>query len=273
MLGRLLHDAGEIGERLAPRIAPGTEAIAQARSLERTTHRPWPLPDGPWLQGQTWRDLLFAHWPLPVDQLRDAVPRELPIDTFDGSAWLGIIPFRVTGVRLRGTPPLPGLSSFLETNVRTYTTLGGRPGIWFLSLDAASRLAVAGARLAYRLPYFHAHMATSRDADAIRYRTERASRPVSLAMSYRPVGGVCSAAPGTLEHFLSERYCLYTLAPNRRVMTADIHHPPWPLQSAQAELDENTMTAPYGISLAKAPPTLHFSSRQDVVIWPLRPVY
>jgi uncharacterized protein YqjF (DUF2071 family) len=273
MLGRLLHDAGEIGERLVPRIAPGTEAIAQARSLERTTHRPWPLPDGPWLQGQTWRDLLFAHWPLPVDQLRHAVPPELPIDTFDGSAWLGITPFRVTGLRLRGTPPLPVVSSFLETNVRTYTTLGGRPGIWFLSLDAASRLAVAGARHTYRLPYFHAHMAATRDGGEIRYRTARSSSRVSFGVSYQPVGAVVSAIPGTLEHFLTERYCLYTLDANRRVMTADIHHPPWPLQSAQAVLHENTMTAPHGISLAQPPPTLHFSLRQDVVIWPLRPVY
>src|SRR3954462_13778994 len=197
MLGRLLHDAGEIGERLVPRIAPGTEAIAQARSLERTTHRPWPLPDSPWLQGQTWRDLLFAHWPLPVAQLPPAVPPELPIDTFDGSAWLGIPPFRVTGLRLRGTPPLPVVSSFLETNVRTYTTLGGRPGIWVLRLAAASRLAVAGARLTYRLPYFAARMSARREGGEIRYRTERSSSPVALTASYRPRGAASPRAPGT----------------------------------------------------------------------------
>jgi uncharacterized protein YqjF (DUF2071 family) len=272
MLRRLLRDAGALGERVVPRIAPGSEAVAQGRSLERTEHRPWPLPDGPWLQGQTWRDLLFAHWPVPVDHLRHVVPPELPIDTFGGSAWLGITPFRVTGVRLRGTPPLPVVSTFLETNVRTYTTLDGRPGIWFLSLDAASRLAVAGARLTYRLPYFHASMTASRDGGEVRYRTARSSSAASLAVTYRPVGEVFSAAAGTLEHFLTERYCLYTLAADRRVMTADIHHAPWPLQSAQAELGENTMTAPHGISLAQPPPTLHFSSRQDVVIWPLRQV-
>jgi uncharacterized protein YqjF (DUF2071 family) len=271
MLGRLLRDAGATGERLVPRIAPGTEAIAQAGSLERTAHRPWPLPDGPWLQGQTWRELLFAHWPLPVEQLRHVVPPELPIDTFDGSAWLGITPFRVTGVRLRGTPPVPVVSSFLETNVRTYTTLGGRPGIWFLSLDAASRLAVAGARLTYRLPYFAARMSARREGGEIRYRTERSSSPVALTASYRPAGRVFSAAAGTLEHFLTERYCLYTLDGNRRVMSADIHHGPWPLQRAQAEVGENTMAAPHGISLGP-PPSLLFSARQDVVIWPLRPV-
>src|SRR3954449_2476286 len=211
MLGRLLHDACEIGERLVPRIAPGTEAIAQAGSLERTAHRPWPLPDGPWLQGQTWRELLFAHWPLPVEQLRHVVPPELPIDTFDGSAWLGITPFRVTGVRLRGTPPVPVVSSFLETNVRTYTTLDGRPGIWFLSLDTASRLAVAGARLTYRLPYFAAHMSARREAEEIRYRTTRSSSPVSLELGYRPAGSVFSAAAGKLADFPTEAHLLYQL--------------------------------------------------------------
>src|SRR3954453_20358807 len=135
---RLIRQAEWVWARFGPR----SEMAAQSRALEQTAHRPWPLPEGPWLQGQTWRELLFAHWPLPAEQLRHVVPPELPIDTFDGSAWLGIPPFRVTGVRLRGAPPVPVVSSFLETNVRTYTTFGGRPGIWFLSLDAASRLAV-----------------------------------------------------------------------------------------------------------------------------------
>jgi uncharacterized protein YqjF (DUF2071 family) len=155
--------------------------------------------------------------------------------------------------------------------VRTYTTLDGRPGIWFLSLDAASRLAVAGARLAYRLPYFSAHMSARRDGGAIRYRTARSSSKASLALSYGPVGDAFSAAAGTLEHFLTERYCLYTLGADRRVMTTDIHHAPWPLRPAQAELGENTMTAPHGIPLGH-PPSLLFSSRQDVVIWPPRRV-
>jgi uncharacterized protein YqjF (DUF2071 family) len=270
VLGRLLDEAGELGERLSTRIAPSTEVTAQARATEQTAHRPWPLPDGPWLQGQTWRDLLFSHWPVAVEELRRVVPPELPIDTFDGSAWLGITPFRVTGLRLRGTPPPPLVSRFLETNVRTYVTLDERPGIWFLSLDAASRPAVVGARLTYRLPYFHATMAATRDAGGIRYRTARTSPPAALAVTYRPIGDAFSAAPGTLEHFLTERYRLYTLH-RRRVLAADIHHPPWPLQPAEAEIGENTMTAPHGISLAEPPPVLHFSSRQDVVIWPLRP--
>src|SRR4051795_4893329 len=149
LLERALAQAGDLGERLSTRLA--ADARAQAAGLRETAHRPWPPPAGPWVQGQTWRDLLFAHWPLPAEALRPAVPAELPIDTFDGVAWLGVTPFRVTGARPRGTPPVPILSSFLETNVRTYTTIGGRPGIWFLSLDAARTLPVLGARRSYRL--------------------------------------------------------------------------------------------------------------------------
>jgi uncharacterized protein len=246
------------------------EAAAQADAVEHTAHRPWPLPQGRWLLGQTWRDLLFAHWTLRVEQLRHAVPPELPIDTYGGMAWLGIVPFRITGLRLNGTPPLPLVSRFLETNVRTYTTLDGRPGIWFLSLDAASRLAVAGARRSYHLPYFHAHMEMRREAGTIRYRTARSAGVASLAAAYRPIGDVFQAEPGTLEHFLVERYRLYTLDQRRRIAAADIHHRPWPLQLAQADIVKNTMTAPHGIPLPGPAPLLHFAARQDVVIWPVR---
>jgi uncharacterized protein YqjF (DUF2071 family) len=248
------------------------DARRQAAGLRDTAHRPWPLPRGPWLQGQTWRSLLFAHWPLPVEALRPAVPAELPIDTYDGTAWLGITPFEVTGVRPHGLPPVPRLSRFLETNVRTYTTVGGKPGIWFLSLDAASALAVFGARRAYRLPYFRATMRATRQGERIAYRTERDDPAAALALTYGPAGDGFAAAPGTLEHFLTERYCLYALDERHRILRAEIHHPPWPLQPAAAEIAHNSMTAPYGIALPERAPLLHYAARQDVVVWPLRAV-
>jgi len=269
LLERALARAADLGERLSGPLA--ADARAQAAGLRETAHRPWPPPAGPWLQGQTWRELLFAHWPLPAEALRPAVPAELPIDTFDGMAWLGVTPFRVTGARPHGLPPAPLLSSFLETNVRTYTTIGGRPGIWFLSLDAASTVAVLGARRSYRLPYFRARMSATRRGDRIDYRTTRAAPEASLAVGYQPSGAVFQAVPGTLEHFLTERYCLYTLDERHRILRAEIHHPPWPLQAATATIAENTMTAPYRIDLSLEPPLLHFARRQDVVIWPLRP--
>jgi uncharacterized protein YqjF (DUF2071 family) len=224
--------------------------------------------------GQSWERLLFMHWPLEPQALRPAVPAELPIDTFDGRAWIGITPFEVRALRLRGTPPVPWVSHFPELNVRTYTTVDGRPGIWFLSLDAASAPAVAAARRAYRLPYFRARMQVARHGDAISYRSSSASadRPrAALHVDYAPTGPRFTARPGTLEHFLVERYCLYALDDAHRVHRADIHHPPWPLQPATATIHDNTMTAPFGLDLPAASPLLHYAHRQDVVIWPLEP--
>jgi uncharacterized protein len=264
--------AAASAERAIGRLAPRSLAAAQASSLTVTAHRPWPVPDGPWIQGQTWCDLLFAHWPVAPEVLRAAVPAELPIDTFDGRAWIGVTPFEVRGARARGTPPVPGPSRFPETNVRTYTTVGGRPGIWFLSLDAASALVVAGARRTFRLPYFRARMAIERRGDGVDYRLRRADPEVSLALRYAPRGPEVNPIPGSLEHFLCERYCLYTLDERHRLRTADIHHRPWALHDATAVVRHNTMTAPYGIDLPAAPALLHFARRQDVVIWALRPV-
>ena len=223
--------------------------------------------------GQTWVDLLFAHWPVPTNALRPKVPAAVPIDTFEGSAWIGITPFEVIGARPRGLPPLPWLSRFPELNVRTYATVDGRPGIWFLSLDAARAAAVLGARRTYRLPYHHARMSVSRHDGTVAYRSESESpqRPrAALDATYRPTGPAANPAPGTLEHFLTERYTLYALDARHRLHSADIHHAPWPLQPAAAEFRENTMTAPYGLRLPPVRPLLHFAARQDVVVWPLR---
>ena len=223
---------------------------------------------------QSWVNLLFAHWRVPVEQLEAVLPPELPVDTYDGSAWLGVTPFEVAAVRLRGLPHVPGITAFLETNVRTYTTVGGKPGIYFVSLDAASRLAVVGARRTYRLPYFHARMSAERSDELIAYRSRRASRdgpPAELSMRYRAEGARRQAEPGSLEHFLAERYCLYTLDEQRRVLRADIHHPPWPLQAAVAEIERNTMGAQIGQPL-DGQPLLHLAARQDVLIWSLESV-
>ena len=198
------------------------------------------------------------------------VPPALPIDTWEGEAWIAVTPFAVTGLRLRGTLPPPVLSHFAETNVRTYTTVDGRPGIYFLSLDAASAVAVAAARATYRLPYFRARMAIERSGGEVHYRSTRVGATALLRARYRPTGAVFQARPGTLEHFLTERYCLYTVDGDR-VRRADIHHPPWDLQPAQAEFAENTMTAAAGVPLPAREPLLHYAQRQDVVIWPPAP--
>jgi uncharacterized protein len=239
-------------------------------NLEQVAHRPWPLPSGPWIMAQSWHDLLFAHWPLPGPMLRPHIPARLAIDMFDGQAWLGVVPFRMSAVRLRGTPAVPGLSAFPELNVRTYVSVDGKPGVWFLSLDADNRIAVAIARAWFHLPYFRARMSCARRNGWIEYKCER-SHPGAhsgvLNGRYRPIGEVFAAAPGSLEYFLTERYCLYAADNEGRITRGEIHHAPWPLQLADAELISNTMPEADGIHLAPAKPLLHFSRRQDVVVW------
>jgi uncharacterized protein YqjF (DUF2071 family) len=220
--------------------------------------------------GQTWHDLLFAHWAVDADRLAAQMPAGLEPDRHDGVSYLGITPFRLTGLRIRGTIPLPRVSSFHELNARTYVTVGGKPGIWFFSLDAGSRIAVEGARRGFRLPYHHADMRSADRAGWIEYSSTRieAPRPYVFEGRYRPTGAARPARPGSLEDFLVERYCLYTVDDNGALYRAEIHHPPWPLRRAQATIELNTMP-PDGVSLPDEPPLLHYSERQDVLVWSL----
>ena len=220
---------------------------------------------------QRWHDLLFVHWPVPEDVLRPVVPEPLPIDTFDGQAWLGVVPFRMTDVRMRPVPPLPGASAFPEINVRTYTTVDGKPGVYFFSLDAASRLAVMAARAGVGLPYFWARMSFERWEESIFYTSRRVrveGTPAEFIARYRPAGDVFRGEPGTLDYFLTERYCLYTVDDERNVNRLEILHAPWPLQPAAAEITRNTMTAPIGLALPDVPPVLHFARHLEVLFWP-----
>jgi uncharacterized protein len=243
-------------------------ALRQHASLEHLEHRPWPPPERGWIMGQTWEELLFAHWRVPADVVREHLPAGLEVDEYDGSAWLGIAPFRLTGLRARGLLPLPYVSSFLELNVRTCVRVEDWPGIWFFSLDASSRLAVEAARRTYKLPYFHARMSATKRGEWVEYECARIEEHGRVFSGrYRPTGPVFNAEPGSLEWFLMERYCLYT-TDRGRLARADIHHEPWPLQAAEAEIELAS------ISPLELPgePLVHFSRRQDVVIWPLEPL-
>jgi uncharacterized protein YqjF (DUF2071 family) len=219
--------------------------------------------------GQTWDELLFVHWRVDPGQLRPHLPDGVEVDTHDGAAWLGVTPFRLDGVRLRGTLPLPWVSTFLEINTRTYVTRDGKPGIWFFSLDATSRGAVEVARRTYKLPYHQMRATYEQRGLSLRWRSSRldARRPYVFEATYRAVDAPAPAEPGSLAHFLTERYCLYA-ADRDGVYRAEIHHAPWPLQSAELDLDLTTMT-PDGIDLPADAPLAHFSARQDVVLWPL----
>jgi uncharacterized protein len=272
MISRALETAQSASEAAIASL-PSAD-FSQSNVIGQTANRPWPLPPEPWLMAQTWRDLLFAHWALGPADVARIIPEALGLDTFDGRAWIGVTPFEVSGLRPRGGPPVPRLSRFPELNVRTYVTVGGKPGIFFLSLDAASMLAVFAARRAYRLPYFRARMSIDRRSERVQYESERVSPDGELAgfeAEYAPAGGSFRAAPGSLEYFLTERYCLYTIDETGRALRADIQHPPWPLQPATATIRVNTMTRPWGVRLPDEPPLLHYARLQRVLIWPLRP--
>jgi uncharacterized protein YqjF (DUF2071 family) len=219
---------------------------------------------------QRWHDLLFAHWPMPAGALAALVPPTLALDTFDGRGWLGVVPFHMSGIRARGLPPVPGLSAFPELNVRTYVRRGGRPGVLFLSLDAGSRVAVEAARALYHLPYYHAAMTVLPEGDGVRYASRRVDRrgaPAAWRGRYGPAGAAFQARPGSLEHWLTERYCLYAPEADGRLYQTEIHHAPWPLQPATAAVLEDTMVRAAGLPGPEGPGLLHFARRLDVVVW------
>ena len=241
-------------------------------ALNAVAHRPWPLPAEPWVWRQTWNDLAFLHWPIDAARLQPLVPRGLSLEQFDGKAWVAVTPFWMSGVTLRGVPPLPALSTFPELNVRTYVRHGDRPGIWFFSLDAANRLAVIAAQMLFLLNYVHARMKIVHKGNGrgIDYFSKRSSGAVFLA-SYEPTGAVQHTQPGTLEHFLTERYCLYAQSSDGQLHRAEIHHAPWPLQPARADIRHNDMLEVNRISV-EGEPVVHYAARLDVIIWPLRVV-
>ena len=224
---------------------------------------------------QVWHDVLFAHWPVALEVMRTTMPPALQLDTYDGQAWVGIVPFRMSGVRPRFTPTLPWFSAFAELNVRTYVKVGDQAGVYFFSLDAANPVAVAAARRLYHLPYFHANMRLRHVDGGIHYHSQRTHRGAPAAAftgQYAACGDVYLSQPGSLEHWLTERYALFTTDRRGRIYRGDIHHTPWPLQAAEAEIAINTMTHPHGIKLPDTRPLLHLAQRIEVAVWPLQRV-
>jgi uncharacterized protein YqjF (DUF2071 family) len=239
-------------------------------ALLQTEHRPWPLPNTPWVGRQSWQELLFAHWPIEVQRVRHLVPPELTIQQFGGSTWIGLVPFQMRGAMLRGLPDVPGFSAFHELNVRFYVELEGKAGVWFSSLDADQALAVWGARALLHLPYQRAVMSLRHTSEGVDYRSARRDGRARFAGIYRPVGDVYTAAVGSLDEWLTERYCLYAQTPRGHLRRTEVHHVRWPLRRAELRLLENTMFEPLGIEVS-GEPLCHFAQRQDVVVWAPEP--
>ncbi len=237
-----------------------------------TQHRPYPPPDEPWIMYQEWHELLFAHWAVPFEAVRPLVPEGLLLDTFDGKAWVGVVPFYIHDLHARLTPPIPGTSDFPEMNVRTYVTRDSVPGVWFFSLDAGNPLAVAAARALFHLPYYNADMTVVTEEETTYYqshRTHSGAPEADFVGSYAPTGEEFNADKESLEYFLTERYCLYSQDSRGALYRCDIHHPPWPLQPAQADIQRNTTADAAGIRLPDDAPLLHFSTVQRMVVYPI----
>lgn len=239
------------------------------------SYRPYPAPRTSFAMHQSWHELAFLHWRVPLESLRPRVPASLPLDVIDGSAWIGIVPFEMRDVRPRFLPAVPGLSFFPELNVRTYVTLDNHPGVFFFSLDAANPIAVEIARTLFHLPYQNATMECNVRAETVEYgstRIDARGAPAYFRALYRPIGESFVAAPGTLEYALTARYCLYTTDPRGTVLRAEIHHPPWQLRQAECEIETNTMGAQIGLVLSNQPDHILFTRQIKMVGWLPRPV-
>ena len=217
--------------------------------------------------GMQWRDLLFAHWPVPASGLRELIPRDLEIDTFDGDGWVGVVPLTMANVHARC---LPQVRNFPELNLRTYVRYRDKPGVWFFSLDAHSPFAVWSARTFFHLPYFKARMTCAPQHDSFQYtshRTHKHAASADFVARYRPTGAEFHSQHGTLEQFLTERYCLYTIDAQHRIRCGEIHHVPWPLQPAEIEIETNTLALASQIALPDIAPHCLYARELDVVAW------
>jgi uncharacterized protein len=238
-------------------------------------HRPWPIPDRPWDMRMRWRDLLFAHWVADPAILRKWIPQGLELDLFEGRAYAGVVPFRMEQVAPRRIPPMPGLHAFPELNLRTYVKTGGKPGVWFFSLDAGQKFAVRVARRFFHLPYFDAKFDVRNVASSVEYsavRTHRDAPPAAFAAHYRPIGPVSRSAPGTLDAWLTDRYCLYSADSDGHLYRGEIDHNPWPLQPAEADIRLNSLGDWLEIEMNRPPDTLHFSADLHVHAWFIEPI-
>lgn len=232
------------------------------------------LPKKPWIMQQTWKDLLFAHYPISPAILRPLLPSCFTVDTFEGSAWVSVVPFQMSGLRIRHLPKLPFTPEFSELNVRTYVTFGNKPGVYFFSLDANSKVAVSIANRFYYLPYYHARMSMKKQGDWIHFTSERTDQRVKAGLfsaRYRPVGDVFEAKPKSIEHWLTERYVLY-VTNGKNVYEGNIHHKPWPLQQGEANFELNSVAQSFGIPIEEPPAYLHYCKELDVVAWLLKKV-
>jgi uncharacterized protein len=224
---------------------------------------------------QRWRHLLFLHWEVPAAALVKLLPGGIDVDTFEGKAYVGVVPFTMLDVAPRWAPSVPGISNFHELNVRTYVHRGGRdPAVWFFSLDAASSVAVLAARAGWHLPYHRASMELDVRGDLVTYTSRRrwpGPKPADFRARYRIGEALGSAAPGTFEHFLAERYLLIADT-GKGLEIGQVHHKPYPLHRAEVLEVEQSMSTAAGLPETSGPPHALYSPGVDVDVYALRAV-
>jgi uncharacterized protein YqjF (DUF2071 family) len=244
--------------------------------LVRTSHKPRPLPSGHWRLKQHWNDLLFAHWPVPASSLAPLIPEGLQVDSFNGSAWLGVMPFWMDRFKVRGIPTIPGTRCFPDLSLRTYVheERTGTPGVFCLSLDASNLLAVGLGRAFYSLPYHWAQMRMEQRTErefAFYSRRRFSYQPVVFNARYRGLGPsrrLMECGAGTLEYFLMERHCFFSRNADGLPIRANLHYVPTQLEEAEAVIEQNNLASVLGIHLPDQAPVLHYSRRLAVYVWP-----
>lgn len=236
--------------------------------LAVTHHRPWPLPKKPHRWRQQWLDLLFAHWHIPSSLIQPIIPKPLVLEQEDGMAWIAVVPFKMADVAPRFLPAIPGLSAFPEINLRAYVHYQGKPGVWFFSLDASQPIAVWAAKRMFHLPYFQSKIQMTMQQDAVRYDSLRQNTTnARFSGVYRGKGKVFLSEKGSIEHLLTERYCMYAQNKSGQLFRTEVHHEPWPLQHAELQIQHLELTQWLGFELTSPPDLLHFSKGVRVIAW------
>lgn len=241
--------------------------------MKKQDHRSWPVPSKNWIMRQTWRNVFFAHWPVLPERLRPSIPSTLEIDTYQQMAWIGVVLFEIEGIYFRGLSPISVVHKFPEVNLRTYVQHKGKPGVFFLSLDVGNWASLVISKRWYHLPYRNAKISYRKEGSTFHCQSVRKGKstiPITMKGSFTPNSESYYPEEGTIDHWLTERYCLYSLDRRGNIYCGDIHHKPWLLQKAQAVISDNTLPTPFGIDISEVEPILHFSKGMDTLFWNIK---
>jgi uncharacterized protein len=230
-------------------------------------------PPGSWLMKQTWQHVLFAHWPVPADDVRPLVPAPLEVDFWAGQAWVSVVTLRASGVRLRFVPPVPLLSTLHQVNLRTYVHYQGEPGVYFITIDTDHLPAALGARLLYRLPYYYARIVMRNQGKEVSWASRRATpgtEPAEFRATYRPTGELFTPGPATLDAWLLNRFRLFMVTGGGQPKRGEIRHSEWHLHNAALAIEHDSLSAARGVRVPSVAPVTHYAAQESALFWPLR---